>query len=141
MAMPPDAEPAPGRLTGSQRPVEPEDGQGHDGQPATEANLAVPGLPPPDARTALVNRTVVVPLPNTHLRAVAVRVPGWDDFVASLLPGSTPLKCPGVIQPRGSFGKVPYRFHFPGDRKPPLVLVYAPGCTPLAATGVDATGV
>jgi hypothetical protein len=138
--MPLDAEPAPGRPTESQWFIEFEGGQAYNGQPATQANLAASGLPPPDARTALDNRTVVVPLPNTHKRAVAVRVHGWDDFVASLLPCSTPLEGPDVIQPRKQFGKAPPRRYFSGDRKP-RVLVYAPGCTPQAATGVDATGV
>lgn len=101
--------------------------------------------PPPElslsgVTTGSNNPTVMVPLPNTHQRAMAVRVPGWDHFVRSLLPGSIPLECPDdVIRPKIDFGKVPARICSPGVK--PQVLVYAPGCTPLAATGVDATGV
>ncbi|KAK4154748.1 hypothetical protein C8A00DRAFT_32487 [Chaetomidium leptoderma] len=92
---------------------------------------------------------IPVPLPGTDVEAILTPVPDWDAFVQSsslATPGSTttrfaPVTCPDVIWPREKFGRIPAHGSLLSTTDRPRVLVFAPGCTPDTATGVDLDGV
>ncbi|KAK4166301.1 hypothetical protein QBC43DRAFT_332531 [Cladorrhinum sp. PSN259] len=105
--------------------------------PAVEKPLVHASFPHPPVVPAL---TIHVRVPNRVERIETLTpVPGWNNFVIQL-ESEHHLPPPGVVDPREHFGIVPDLI--PNQDAPrPVVQVFAPGCTPEGATGVDYLGV